>query len=73
VTDSREQFDMITELTIQGKARLRALGVSFAQAPYAESGTAERRGLLTFSVSSFETAASRPPQDEAVRGRRCHQ
>jgi len=38
VTDSREQFDMITELTIQGKARLRALGVSFAQAPYAESG-----------------------------------
>lgn len=39
VTESREQFDMITDLTIQGKARLRSMGVGFAQAPYAESGS----------------------------------
>lgn len=38
VTDSREQFAMITDLTIRGKERLRALNVGFAQAPYAESG-----------------------------------
>lgn len=37
VIDSREQFDMITDLTTQGKARLRVFGVKFAQAPYAES------------------------------------
>jgi small conductance mechanosensitive channel len=37
VTDSREQFAMITDLTIRGKERLRAMGVTFAQAPYAES------------------------------------
>lgn len=36
VADSREQFAMITDLTIRGKARLRAMGVAFAQAPYAE-------------------------------------
>ncbi len=39
VTESREQFDMITDLTIRGKERLRAMGVAFAQAPYAESGS----------------------------------
>jgi len=31
---------MITDLTIRGKARLRAMGVAFAQAPYAESASA---------------------------------
>ena len=39
VTESREQFDMITDLTIRGKERLRPIGVTFAQAPYAESGS----------------------------------
>ena len=34
--DSREQFAMITDLTIRGKDRLRTMGVTFAQAPYAE-------------------------------------
>jgi len=38
VIDSREQFDMVTDLTTRGKERLRAMGVTFAQAPYAESG-----------------------------------
>ena len=33
VSESREQFAMITDLTIRGKARLRAMGVAFAQAP----------------------------------------
>lgn len=36
VTESREQFAMITDLTIRGKDRLRTMGVTFAQAPYAE-------------------------------------
>lgn len=36
VADSREQFAMITDLTIRGKERLRAMGIAFAQAPYAE-------------------------------------
>ena len=40
VTESREQFAMITDLTIRGKERLRAMGVAFAQAPYAEAGPA---------------------------------
>ena len=39
VTESREQFAMITDLTFRGKERLRAMGVAFAQAPYAESGS----------------------------------
>jgi small-conductance mechanosensitive channel len=39
VAESREQFAMITDLTIRGKERLRAMGVAFAQAPYAESGS----------------------------------
>ncbi|MFI4986864.1 MAG: mechanosensitive ion channel family protein [Alphaproteobacteria bacterium] len=38
VTDSRDQFAMITDLTIRGKERLRAMGITFAQAPYAEGG-----------------------------------
>jgi small-conductance mechanosensitive channel len=38
VEESREQFAMITDLTIRGKERLRSLGVGFAQAPYAEAG-----------------------------------
>lgn len=40
VTDSREQFAMTTDLTIRGKERLRAMGIAFAQAPYAEAGPA---------------------------------
>jgi small-conductance mechanosensitive channel len=38
VHDSREQFAMITDLTIRGKERLRTMGIAFAQAPYAEAG-----------------------------------
>jgi small-conductance mechanosensitive channel len=37
VTDSREQFTMINDLTIRGKERLRTMGITFAHAPYAES------------------------------------
>ena len=37
VTDSRNQFSMITDLTLRAKERLRAMHVTFAQAPYAES------------------------------------
>ena len=36
VAESREQFAMITDLTIRGKERLRAMGVAFAQTPYAQ-------------------------------------
>jgi small conductance mechanosensitive channel len=36
VGESREQFTMITDLTIRGKERLRTLDITFAQAPYAE-------------------------------------
>ena len=32
-----EQFDFITDLTIRGKEALRAMGIRFAQAPYAET------------------------------------
>ena len=39
VADSREQFAMITDLTIRGKERLRMMGVVFAQTPYAKSGS----------------------------------
>ena len=35
--ESREQFLFITDLTIQGKAALRSLGIRFAQATYAET------------------------------------
>lgn len=38
VKESREQFAMITDLTIRSKERLRAMGVAFAQAPYSEGG-----------------------------------
>jgi small-conductance mechanosensitive channel len=36
VSDSREQFAMITDLTIRGKERLRTMEILFAQAPYAK-------------------------------------
>lgn len=39
VADNREQFAMITDLTIRGKQQLRAMGIAFAQAPYAVSGS----------------------------------
>jgi small conductance mechanosensitive channel len=39
VADSREQFAMITDLTICGKQQLRTMGVAFAQAPYAVTGS----------------------------------
>lgn len=39
VKESREQFAMITDLTIRGKERLRAMGVAFAQASYTEAGS----------------------------------
>jgi len=35
--ESREQFAMITDLTLRAKARLRAMNVAFARAPYSES------------------------------------
>jgi len=37
VKESREQFEFITDLTIRGKEALRAMGVRFAQATYAET------------------------------------
>ncbi len=37
VKESREQYDFITDLTIRGKEALRAMGIRFAQAPYAET------------------------------------
>ncbi len=36
VSESREQFAMITDLTLRGKERLRTMGLTFAQVPYAE-------------------------------------
>jgi small conductance mechanosensitive channel len=38
VAESREQFAMISDVTLRGKERLRAMGIEFAQAPYAETG-----------------------------------
>lgn len=38
VSESREQFTMITDLTIRGKELLRSMDITFAQAPYAEGG-----------------------------------
>ena len=35
VAESREQFAMVTDITLRGKERLRAMGVVFAQAPFA--------------------------------------
>ncbi len=37
VKESREQFLMITDLTVRGKEALRAMGIRFAQVPYAET------------------------------------
>jgi small-conductance mechanosensitive channel len=39
VKESREQFLLITDLTIRGKDALRQMQIRFAQAPYAETGT----------------------------------
>ncbi len=36
VNESRDQFKFVTDLTIRGKAALRALNFRFAQAPFAE-------------------------------------
>ena len=41
VAESRNRFAMTTDLTLRAKARLRALNLAFAQAPYAEA-TQER-------------------------------
>ena len=38
VKESREQFLLITDLTIMGKEALRAMNIQFAQAIYAEAG-----------------------------------
>src|SRR5258708_29078187 len=38
VAESREQFTMVTDLTLRAKARLRSMNVAFAQPPYAEPG-----------------------------------
>ena len=37
VKESRDQFLFTTDLTIRGKEALRAMGIRFAQAPYAET------------------------------------
>ncbi len=37
VAESREQFAMVTDLTLRAKARLRETNVVFARAPYAET------------------------------------
>ncbi|MBI3292247.1 MAG: mechanosensitive ion channel [Elusimicrobia bacterium] len=39
VNESREQFLFLTDLTIRGKEAIRALGLRFAQAPYAETSS----------------------------------
>jgi small-conductance mechanosensitive channel len=38
VAESRDQFAMITDLTLRAKERPRAMGVAFARAPYAQTG-----------------------------------
>lgn len=38
-SDSRDQFALVSDLTVRGKERLRGMMVAFAQAPYAERGT----------------------------------
>ena len=35
--ESRDQFLFITDVTVRGKEALRAMGIRFAQAPYAET------------------------------------
>ena len=37
VKESREQFLLMTDVTVRGKAALRSLGIRFAQAPFAET------------------------------------
>lgn len=37
VAESREQFAMVTDLTLRAKQRLRSMGVAYAQTPYAKS------------------------------------
>lgn len=37
VNESREQFHLITDLTIRGKESLRSMNIRYAQAPYAET------------------------------------
>lgn len=37
VKESRDQFLMITDLTVRGKAALRTMGIRFAQVPFAET------------------------------------
>ena len=37
VKESRDQLLFITDLTLRGKEALRAMGIRFAQAPYAET------------------------------------
>ena len=39
VNESRDQFLFITDLTVRAKDALRVMGVRFAQAPYATTGT----------------------------------
>jgi small conductance mechanosensitive channel len=36
IIESRDQFAMVTDLTLRAKDKLRTMGVAFAQAPYAE-------------------------------------
>lgn len=39
VAESRQQFAMVTDLTLRAKGRLRAMNVAFAKTPYAKAGT----------------------------------
>ncbi len=68
VADSREQFAMITDLTIRGKERLRTMGVTFAQAPLRRNPTRlmpharklSRPTPLTFSTGRLLLCRRRP-------------
>ncbi len=42
VKESRDQFLFITDLTVRGKEALRAMGIRFARAPYAETHRSSR-------------------------------
>jgi hypothetical protein len=35
--DSRDQFALVSDLTVRGKERLRTMTVTFAQAPYVQN------------------------------------
>lgn len=39
VAESRQQFAMVTDLTLRAKERLRAIDVTYAQVPYAKGGS----------------------------------